>query len=147
MKRRLLVLIPFLVLSAQARAGDGGIPLKGSMAVSSKSTVGARLANPDACAKKLVITPSGQWTYWPFTGFHGAEGNVYAVADRRYPLPGAKEGGLLVQRGQGRLEPVAGATTLVLEANEVIQFRINDNGLDDNQGALLIDWQLARDCE
>ncbi len=115
------------------------------------SLPGVPWANTFGNSVRVQFTASGQWTYNPGVGMHGAGGHPsYPNAGRGYRMPGRPEGGLIARRGNGSYEFVGQQAILNVAAGETISLTINDDeggvqgaGFRDNQGAVTVQWTVV----
>lgn len=93
----------------------------------------------------ITIRARGEWQYSPYVGLHGPAGAGWPVTVRTYPL-GEADGGVLIGRiGEAGAPFYVGAGTVVrADAAGLLYFRINDDLLGDNKGALDLEITVAR---
>jgi hypothetical protein len=126
-------------------------PQSGTLQVPANSLPGVPWANTSSNSVRVQLTASGQWTYNPGVGMHGAGGHPsYPNAGRGYRMPGRPEGALIARRGNGSYEFVGQQAILTVAAGETISLTINDDeggvqgaGFRDNQGAVTVQWTVV----
>lgn len=93
----------------------------------------------------ITIRARGEWQYSPYVGLHGPAGAGWPVTVRTYPLSDADGGVLLGRIGDAGAPFYVGAGTVVrADTAGLLYFRINDDLLGDNSGALSLEINVER---
>ncbi len=132
-------------------SGEAQQPRSGILQVAANDLSGTPWTNLANNSVRVQFTASGQWTYNPGVGMHGAGGHPrYLNAGRGYRMTGRPEGALIARRGNGSYEFVGQQGVLTVAANEKISLTINDDeggvqgaGFRDNQGVITVQWNVV----
>lgn len=92
----------------------------------------------------VTLRASGQWAFSPAVKPHGPEGSREGVT-ATYPDPYASAGTLLARVGDtGEIAAVGRATVFAVRTGGRLYFRINDDLLGDNTGAVEVTVEIVR---
>lgn len=127
-------------------------PVAGEFSVPAYQSKGIPYVNYMSFPISVEFFAEGQWSAsGQYRALVGPEGSIEEDgADRRFRLPGAKVGALILQREAGSAyEYVGRRITLELQPKEKVLFLINDYKTDkaysDNQGEMKIRW-ICSNC-